>query len=376
MSFSKRIPDLVQVCSLALLVAAVLGCSSFTPISIGFVGQLTGKFSDLGVGGRNGARLAIETANDEGGINGRPIRLHSRDDGNMAATAIQAINELTEVGCVAVIGPMTSAMALAVAGNTPVILVSPTTATPTLKDMDDLFFRVMPVSTDWAVSLAGYALTHTNIRTVLILGDQDNADYVNTFNEAFASSFTKRGGQIIDTLQYSSNALRGWQDILSTIERTAPDALLMSASARDVAELARRMRSRNISLPILCPSWPYTQEIIQAGGKAVEGIIFCTSYVVGNTLPAFLKFKTAFTERFGYDPGFPEAFGYEAATALITALRASKSDPQKLKGALLQSGPSNGVIGTFEFNRFGDVKRDNFISTIRNGEFVLVGTES
>ena len=42
-------------------------------LKIGFVGSLTGQFSDLGLAGRNGAILAVEQINKTGGIQGRRV---------------------------------------------------------------------------------------------------------------------------------------------------------------------------------------------------------------------------------------------------------------------------------------------------------------
>lgn len=351
------------------------GCDTFNPIDIGFVGQLTGKFSDIGVAGRNGARLAIEDANAQGGINGRTIHFLPRDDGNTPATAVQAVEELTDEGCTAIIGPMTSAMSTAVAPRARVVLMSPTTSTSHLSNKDDLFFRVMPVNTRRAIDLANYAQGKRSISNVFVVGDQDNADYVNTFNNAFVGHFSANGGTISGRLDYSSNELRDWGALLAPIAEAAPEALLLSASARDVGALARRMKRMGLDIPILCPSWPYTTEVIQAGGTAVEGIIFSTSYVAGSKRPQFLAFKKRFTARYGYPPGFPEVFAYEAAMALVTALRQDDGDTAAIKEALLGIDEYEGLLGPFHFNQYGDVKRKSFITTIRNGQFVLAGED-
>lgn len=102
--------------SLLLLVFAGLllshACSQ-EPILIGFSANLTGTYSDLGVQGRNGASLALERINEEGGVAGRKLRLLARDDGNTAQQARQADRDLIANGVVAIIGHMTSAQSQA-----------------------------------------------------------------------------------------------------------------------------------------------------------------------------------------------------------------------------------------------------------------------
>lgn len=49
--------------SLPLALACVLGgCAPPEPIRLGFIGGVSGRVADLGIGGRNGAALAIEIA--------------------------------------------------------------------------------------------------------------------------------------------------------------------------------------------------------------------------------------------------------------------------------------------------------------------------
>jgi branched-chain amino acid transport system substrate-binding protein len=70
--------------SVALLVFLTIlfsSCQREKPqIKIGFAGGLTGRYSDLGTAGRNGANLAVEEINQTGGIRGRQVLLISKDD--------------------------------------------------------------------------------------------------------------------------------------------------------------------------------------------------------------------------------------------------------------------------------------------------------
>ena len=67
---------------LILVFSLTLSACSDAPVKIGFSGTLKGKYSDLGVQGRNGALLAVEEINDAGGLDGRKLELLVRDDLN------------------------------------------------------------------------------------------------------------------------------------------------------------------------------------------------------------------------------------------------------------------------------------------------------
>ena len=61
------------ILAIVILITMLVGCDRKKPIKVGFVGDLTGHVSDLGIAGRNGVVLAVEEVNKAGGIHGRPI---------------------------------------------------------------------------------------------------------------------------------------------------------------------------------------------------------------------------------------------------------------------------------------------------------------
>src|SRR6056297_2409881 len=87
-----------------VLVGLLLGCNESDPIKIGFAGQLTGVYSDLGVQGRNGVQLAVEKLNESGGIDGRMLELMVKNDKNSVKGAIEADTQLIQNGVLAIIG--------------------------------------------------------------------------------------------------------------------------------------------------------------------------------------------------------------------------------------------------------------------------------
>jgi len=58
-SASKRMALGVRLVTL-LISALLLACSPREPIRLGFVAGLSGRVADLGIGGRDGALLAVE----------------------------------------------------------------------------------------------------------------------------------------------------------------------------------------------------------------------------------------------------------------------------------------------------------------------------
>lgn len=360
----------------AMLLAAgalVLTCQRQKPIVLGFAGQLTGTFSDLGVQGRNGAALAVEELNQAGGVAGRQLKLLAVDDGNSPDAALAADESLLAAGAVAIIGHMTSSQTMAtlpMLESRGAVLVSPTTATPALTAKNDSFFRLIPDNSSWAAALAEFALKSRRIQRVFVLGDSDNAVYTASFNNAFVLHFQALGGIIGAAAQFSSKARPDWKSLVADAAASGAQAVVLTASARDVAEFAKARTLAGVDMLILCPTWPYTREILVAGGESVEGIIFATSYTEENEYPRFKSFQQRYEARFGWEPNFAAAYSHEAVLLLAKALEITGGERQGLEGALTTTGVIQGVIGDFSLDQFGDVSRGTFLVTIEQGRFV------
>ncbi|MCA1795679.1 MAG: ABC transporter substrate-binding protein [Desulfobacteraceae bacterium] len=87
---------LVVIFFALMMVAVLVSCTREKEILIGFAGQLTGVYSDLGVQGRNGAVLALEEINAGGGVAGKRLKLIPEDDGNTPEKARQAVRKLIQ----------------------------------------------------------------------------------------------------------------------------------------------------------------------------------------------------------------------------------------------------------------------------------------
>lgn len=72
--FRSRLAASRRFCGALLLAAVGLGgCGDPQLLKVGFIGNTSRRGADLGIGGRDGAQLAIETRNAAGGIDGRRI---------------------------------------------------------------------------------------------------------------------------------------------------------------------------------------------------------------------------------------------------------------------------------------------------------------
>lgn len=345
------------------------------PVLVGFSGPLTGVNSDLGVQGRNGAQLAIEHINAEGGINGHQLELLSMDDGPTAESARDADSALLRQGVVAIIGHMTSNQAIAglpVVEQHGAVMIAPTVSTPLLTGKRDGFFRLMPDNDSWAYATADYALAQ-GLKTVSVIYETANQAFAGSFVDGFVTQFEAGGGRLLQRIPFTSARRDTLEAAAIRAVSTNPDTIVLAASARDTAALAQFIDAQDASRPVLLSSsWAYTREIFLAGGRAVEGIVFTISYLPDDTREGYLAFRKAYTERFGWEPNFAAALAYESAKVLAAALRRTGGKAQGLREALAAGTPVQGISETVTLDQYGDVQRPPYLVTIRNGEFVSI----
>lgn len=341
-------------------------------VIIGFSAQLTGSQAELGVQERNGVQLAIEEINESGGICGRKISLIVDDDCGTTENAKKGDQDLINKGAVAIIGHATTAQTLEglkVTNPNKVVMIGPTVSTPELTGIDDYFFRIHPSFKNSAESFVDHIYNYNKIKNIAIIYDTDNISYAKTYARIFGDKFKDMGGNIVSEIQFSSEVQPDFTPLLSILEKSKPDGLLIVASDIDTAIIAQRAKFRDKNIKLYAAAWAQTETLISNGGQAVEGMEIEQAYDVTSKSQKFVDFKSNYKVRFGNEASFGAAYSYEATMVLAEALKNANCNKDKLKDALLEIHDFSGLIDKISIDKFGDVDRPYYISKISNEQF-------
>jgi len=362
----------------AALIAVVwllAACEANEPLRIGFVAGTLGRVADLGVTGRDAAQLAVEQCNQEGGIRGRAVQLIVKDDRQDPDIARKVARELIAEGVSAVIGPMTSDMAVAVApllNEARLVTVSPTATTEELSGLDDFFFRVTSTTRSFANKSAHYHIQNGTMRRIAAAYDTGNRSFSEKWLENFKATFTASGGAVIGTIGFNTNQPATFLQIARDLLAVEPDGILIIANSMDSALLCQQIRKLDTAMPITLADWGATERLLELGGRAVEGVTVVQTFDRDSEAPRYKAFRQAFLERYRREPGFPGVNTYDATQVVLTALRAQKKGTG-IKETILRLRRFTGLQGEFEFDPFGDVDRkEASISVVRNQSFVVL----
>lgn len=360
----------VSLCLAALLF--LVGCSGDGPVRIGFVAGLTGRVADLGISGRDGVILAVEERNREGGINGRLVELVVEDDRQEPETAARALATLVERNVAAVIGHMTSSMAVAtlpLANKHRLVMMSPTVTTIQLSGIDDYFFRTCATTDTYSAQMARYFRNVMGLARVSVVYDLGNKAYTESWMLNFNKEFERLGGRIARIDTFTSGPDVHFAELAEQILGQETEGIIISAGAADAAMIAQQVRKKNGTVAIGTSEWASTEKLIELGGGAVEGAVVSQFFDRYSLDPRYQRFRSAFKERFAQEPGFASVGGYDAAMVLFEAL-ARKKNQEELKDVILAIGTFAGLQGEIRIDPNGDSGRPTFLSVISNGRFV------
>lgn len=357
-----------------VLASSLSYCSPKETVKVGFLGGVSGRVADLGIAGRNGALLAVELRNQAGGLNGRTIELLIEDDQQDAEQAKAAVQRLIDQKVEAIVGPMTSMVAMAtvpIVNQAQVIMMSPTVSTQELSNIDDYFFRVISSTAEFAHKSADYQASQQGIRRVAAAYDLRNASYCESWLKDYRKALATHGGDVILAESYYSGDDVNFSALADRLLSAKPDAVLVIANSLDAAMLAQQVRKRDAHVHITTSEWAATERLSELGGSAVEGLTIPQFLDRESKNPNFLAFRQAYIDRFSMEPGFGGVTAFDAMNVVLTAL-AGKNNSQTLKQAILSQGLFVGVQSEIRFDRMGDGKRDTYMTTIHNGHFLRV----
>lgn len=346
-------------------------CGEPEPIRLGFIGGVTGRYADFGVSGRNGVVLAVEERNQAGGIGGRRIELIVRDDMSDPEKAALAVDELLALGVKAIVGPMFSSMAVAVApkvNEARVLTVGITSTTTQLANADDFFFRVVGTTDIYARNMARHHRERLGLRRTALLLDVSNREYTDTYARIYAEEFGALGGKVVATVRFDSRRVTKYAEITQQLLHARPDSILLACTSVDAALVAQSVRRLNRTVQLSATGFAASGRLLELGSGAAEGMLIEQFTDVFDESPNYRRFVKAFMARFGDDPGYTGTLGYDAAQVVLAAL-ARNPDGSRLKAELDGMRRVTGAQQEIEFDAFGDPRRQAYLSVVRDGRF-------
>lgn len=361
------------LCILSTLVL-IAGCTGYIgrrPILVGLVVELTGAQGTLGVEARDGAQLAVDAINDGGGVDGRPIELIVGNDKGDPSTARQIDTELVQQGVVAIIGHATSGQTAAVFDQInadKVVLISPGASSNQFSGQKDYFFRVVSSTDILGEALAAHMYIVSGARHLTCIYDTQNRAYAEPLWQSIQNRFGALGGSTAQVFTFASGET-DLQSLMAQVTATDPETVVFIASGVDTALMIQYGKQYGLEAQLFSSAWAQTNELLEKGGQAVNGLEMVAGYYPRDPSPAFQQFAARFEARYGRMPGLMASYAYEAVLMLAHALEQTEGKATGLPDALASIRDWPGVQGLISMDEYGDVRRDVYVAIVRDGQF-------
>ena len=332
------------------------GDSARSPILVGEIIPLTGpEAAGPGLYEQTGTTLAVRQINAHGGINGRALKVIRADDRSTPAGAIAAFGRLVKSGHVtAIIAPNVSKENQAMTPSIkkmgiPVMIGGQ--AEIVTHEGDPWVFRTRPNGTYIARALSVFTVSTLHVSRIALLHSNDVAGKQ---GEADALSSLKVLGirPVLD--QAFPNYARDLTAQVLAIKKAGARALIShSTFIEDLLLLGRQMRQAGVHLTWLGNPNLGVVKLLRLGGPLLYGTYVVTDYAPGQS-PEALAFDKTSKATLHLPGDFASGYAYDGLQILARVIRKVGTAPQAIRRGILAIRGYRGVMGTYNFDRYGE----------------------
>ncbi|HTQ07929.1 MAG TPA: ABC transporter substrate-binding protein [Polyangiaceae bacterium] len=348
-----------------------------TGLVVGHYASMTGSTAHFGQDTDKAVRMAVDEANANGGVLGKPVKLTTLDDRGDTAEAASAVTRLIDVEHVnALIGEVASSLSLAgarIAQRRGIPMISPSSTNPKVTQVGDYIFRVCFIDPFQGKVMATFARNTLKLDQVAILKDV-KSDYSIGLADTFKTAFVALGGKIAVEQSYAAGDT-DFSAQVTAVKATKAQALYVPGYYSEAGSIARTAQRLGLKVPLLGGDGWDAPELFSIGGDALDGSYFSNHFAPDGASPKGKAFMAAFKQKYGTDPTGLGMLGYDAAALLFDAVkRAGTTNGAAVRDALAQTKGFEGVTGKITMDKDRNPEKAAVILKISGGKAEYVGT--
>ncbi len=368
---------------LHLSAAALIASSAFPvfaadkSVTIGINLPLTGADAHDAELIKDGALLALDEANAQGGVAGYKINVIVLDDGTATAgqydpaqAATNARKMVADSSVVAAIGPQMSGSGKAMSpilsqGN--LAIVTPSSTNPDITDPKfagqyrpagkAIYFRTVTTDAFQGPNMANYFIDTLKVKSVYVL--DDSGAYGVGIADAFQRQAEKRGIKVLGRDQLNPKEA-DYATVLTKIKALNPDALYYGGVAQAGVKVVKQSYDIMPKMIRAGGDGVYGAEILKgAGFPSAEG--FYATIAAPNLLenPDAKPWVERFAKKYGQQPENYSITAYDAALVILDAVKRVADSGKEVNRAnvrdAIQTSKAKTLQGEVSFDENGDI---------------------
>lgn len=392
MRITKKVMGLVLVA--AMTVTSLMGCGQKNSVSssnnaedntkgtdaetikIAVAAPMTGDNAEYGIGFTNAANLMADEWNEKGGVLGRKIEIVQYDDKNSSEEAATIAQKIVSDGDIAgVIGHFSSGVCLTAApiyNENKIIEISPSASHPDYSKIGNYIFRNNTVISAEAAASIDIAVNDLGKKKIGIISIK--TDWGTNTSKVIKDLIAEMSAQGVTVVAHEE-VVEGSDDYspaITKLNEAGAEVVICAGMYNLVAPVAKQYKQINPDIKIVGFSNAYSQQLIELGGDAVEGVCFPVIFFSQSEETNVKTYIDAYTAAYGNAPSALTSQAYDSVGMLLKAIEtAGTTESQAVRDALAEL-QYLGVTGDTKFDKEGNVNKDFIKVTIKDGTFTTI----
>ena len=328
--------------------------SSDKVFKIGGIGPVTGAAAVYGLAVKNGAQIAVDEINADGGINGYQIEFNFQDDEHDAEKSVNAYNTLKDWGMQVLMGTVTSAPCVAVADKTyadNMFQITPSGSSVECAQNPNVF-RVCFSDPDQGVASATYIAENKLAEKIAVIYDSSDV-YSSGIYEKFASEAANQGLEIVDAEAFTADSNKDFSTQLQKAKDAGADLVFLPIYYTEASLILKQADTMGYAPKFFgCDGMDGILQVENFDTKLAEGLMLLTPFAADAQDELTQKFVTSYKKNYGETPIQFADDAYDAIYAIKAAMEEADITPEtsvsdtcdKMKEAMLKI-KVNGLTG-------------------------------
>ena len=294
------------------------GTASGAAIKIGGIGPLTGGAAIYGNAVKNGAELAVEEINAQGGLQ---FELNFQDDENDPEKSLNAYNNLKDWGMQALLGTVTTQPCLTVAPETAadnMFLLTPSaSAVDVIKE--DNAFQVCFTDPNQGVASADYIAENGLATKIAIIYDSSDA-YSSGIHDKFKEEAATKGLEIVADEAFTADNKTDFSVQVQKAKSSGAELVFLPIYYSEANLIIQEMNKQGCTASVFgCDGLDGLLTIEGADTSLFEGVMLLTPFAADAQDEKTQNFVSKYEEKYGETPNQFAADAYDGVYAILAA---------------------------------------------------------
>ena len=288
---------------------------------IGLIGPLTGGAAIYGNAAKNGAQIAVDEINAKGGIQ---LAYNPQDDAHDAEQSVNAYNTLVDWGMQALVGPVTTAPAIAVsaeANSDRVFCLTPSASSVDVIDNNDVMYQVCFTDPNQGTGSADYIAENYAGKTVAVIYRNDDA-YSQGIRDTFVAEAQAKGVEVVYEGTFTEATSTDFSVQVTAAQAANADIVFLPIYYQPASVILKQ--AADIDYAPIFFGVDGMDGILTMEGfdtSLAEGVMLLTPFSADD--PDAADFVAAYQAAYGEIPNQFAADGYDAVYIIYNALIAA-----------------------------------------------------